>query len=107
MALDLSAMDNLVQQAQEIQAKVTEMQAQLAGQTVSATAGGGMVTAVASGSGALIDLRLEREVINPGEPEMLRDLILAAANEALKKAQDLAAREMSRITGGLKLPGLG
>jgi len=106
MTLDLSAMGDLVRQAQEIQKKVAERQAQLAAKTVEATVGGGMVTVIANGSGLLTDLRLEREVIDPEEADMLRDLILAAANEALRKAQDLAAEEMRQLTGGLKLPGI-
>ena len=106
MALDLNAVGDLVRQAQEIQKKVAERQAQLAAKTVEATVGGGMVTVMANGSGLLSDIRLEREVINPEEAGMLRDLILAAANEALRKAQDLAAEEMRQLTGGLKLPGM-
>ncbi|MDR2725540.1 MAG: YbaB/EbfC family nucleoid-associated protein [Candidatus Adiutrix sp.] len=106
MAIDLSAMGDLVRQAQEIQKKVAERQAQLAAKTVEATVGGGMVTVTANGSGLLSDIRLEREVIDPEEADMLRDLILAAANEALRKAQDLAAEEMRQLTGGLKLPGM-
>ena len=106
MTFDFSAMGDLVRQAQEIQKKVAETQAQLAGRTVSATVGGGMVTAEASGAGLLTDIRLEKEIINPNEADMLRDLILAAANEALKRAQDMVAEEMNQITGGLKLPGL-
>ncbi|MDR1044545.1 MAG: YbaB/EbfC family nucleoid-associated protein [Candidatus Adiutrix sp.] len=106
MALDFGAMGDLVQKAQEMQRKVADLQADLAGRTVSADAGGGMVTATANGAGELVSIRLEREIINPGEAEMLEDLILAAANEALKKAQDLVAREMAALTGGLKLPGL-
>ena len=105
MSFDLNAMGDLVRQAQEIQKKVTETQAQLAAKTVSVTAGGGMVTAVASGAGLLADIKLEREVINPEEADMLRDLILAAVNEALKRAQDMVAEEMNQITSSLKLPG--
>ncbi|MDR2935508.1 MAG: YbaB/EbfC family nucleoid-associated protein [Candidatus Adiutrix sp.] len=106
MALDLSAVGDLVRQAQEIQKKVAERQAHLAGQTIEAVVGGGMVKVTANGSGLLTDIRLEREVINPEEADMLRDLILAAANEALRKVQALAAEEMRQLTGGLKLPGL-
>ena len=104
MALDLSSMGDLIRQAQEIQKKVAEQQARLADQNVEATAGGGMVTVVASGSGLLTDIRLEREVVNPEDTDMLRDLILSAANEALRKAQNLAAEEMRHLTGGLNLP---
>jgi DNA-binding YbaB/EbfC family protein len=106
MALDLNTMGDLVRQAQEIQKKVAERQAQLAAKTIEATVGGGMVTVTVNGSGLLTDIRLEREVINPEEADMLRDLILAAANEALRKAQEMAAEEMSQLTSGLKLPGI-
>jgi DNA-binding YbaB/EbfC family protein len=106
MTLDFSAMGDLVRQAQEIQKKISERQTQLADKTIEATVGGGMVTVSANGSGLLTDIRLEREVINPEEADMLRDLILAAANEALRKAQDLAAEEMRQLTGGFKIPGL-
>ena len=106
MALDFGAMGDLVQKAQEMQRKIADMQADLARRTVSATAGGGMVTATANGAIELVSIKLEREIINPNEAEMLQDLILAAANEALKKAQDLVAQEMAAITGGLKIPGL-
>jgi DNA-binding YbaB/EbfC family protein len=99
-------MGGLVRQAQEIQKKIAERQAQLAAKTIQATVGGGMVTVTANGSGLLTDIRLEREVINPEEADMLRDLILAAANEALRKVRDLTAEEMAKLTGGLKLPGL-
>jgi DNA-binding YbaB/EbfC family protein len=106
MTLDLSTMGDLIRQAQEIQKKVAERQAQLAAKTIEATVGGGMFTVAVNGSGLLTDIRLEREVINPGEADMLRDLILAAANEALRKAQEMAAEEMSQLTSGLKLPGI-
>jgi DNA-binding YbaB/EbfC family protein len=106
MTIDLSAMGDLLRQAQEIQKKIAERQAQLASKTIEATVGGGMVTVTANGSGLLTDIRLEREVIKPEEADMLRDLILAAANEALRKAQDMTAEEMGKLTGGLKLPGL-
>ena len=106
MALDLSNMGDLLRQAQEIQKKIAEQQARLAEKTVEAAAGGGMVKVTANGSGLLTDILLEREVINPQEADLLRDLILAAANEALRKAQDLAAEEMRQLTGGLNLGGL-
>lgn len=104
--MDFGAMNDLVKQAQEMQKKISEMQTQLAGRTVSATAGGGMVTVTANGASELVAIQLEREIINPDDPDMLRDLILAAANEALKKAQAMVSQEMSQLTGGLNLPGL-
>lgn len=106
MALDFGAMGDLVKQAQQMQKKVSEMQEEMAGRTVTATSGGGMVTVTANGANEIVSIKLEREIINPEEQEMLSDLILAAVNEALKKAQEMVATEMSKLTGGLNLPGL-
>ncbi|MBA2565798.1 MAG: YbaB/EbfC family nucleoid-associated protein [Gemmatimonadetes bacterium] len=97
---------NLLKQAQKMQAKVSQMQAELADRKVEASAGGGMVTAVVNGKQELVALRLEREVVNPDDTEMLEDLILAAVNEAMARAGELASEEMRKITGGLNLPGL-
>ena len=104
--MDFGAMNGLVKQAQEMQKKISDMQTQLAGRTVSATAGGGMVTVTANGARELVAIKLEREIINPDDPDMLSDLVLAAANEALKKAQEMLSQEMNQLTGGLNLPGL-
>lgn len=106
MALDFGAMGDLVKQAQEMQKKVTEMQAELARRTVAATAGGGMVTATVNGASELVSIKFEKEIINPEDPDMLADLVVAAVNEALKKAQNMIAKEMGQITGGLNLPGI-
>ncbi len=106
MALDFAAMGDLMKQAQEMQKRIADMQAELSQRTVTATAGGGMVTVTANGAHELTSIKLEKEVVNPGDVDMLADLILAATNEALKKSQDLVAAEMGRITGGLNLPGL-
>ncbi|MFN2433414.1 MAG: YbaB/EbfC family nucleoid-associated protein [Gemmatimonadota bacterium] len=97
---------NLLKQAQKMQARVTQMQAELAERKVEATAGGGMVTAVVNGRQELVGLKLEREVVNPDDTEMLEDLVLAAVNEAMARAGEVAAEEMRKITGGLNLPGL-
>ena len=97
---------NLLKQAQKMQARVTEMQAELAERRVQATAGGGMVTATVNGRQELVALKLEREVVDPEDTEMLEDLILAAVNEAMARAGELASEEMRKITGGLNLPGL-
>lgn len=106
MAFDLGQMSGLVKQAQEMQKRIAELQAELAGRTVSAAAGGGMVTATANGASELVALKFEREVVNPDDLEMLSDLVLAACNEALKKAQDMVSQEMNKLTGGLNIPGL-
>jgi len=75
--------------------------------TVEATAGGGMVTVVASGAGEIISIKIEKDVVNPEDVEMLQDLILAASNEALRRALELVSDEMSKLTGGLQIPGMG
>ncbi len=106
MALDFGAMGEIMKQAQEMQKKITEMQAEVAKKTVSAAAGGGMVTATANGALEIVSIKLEREIVNPDDVDMLSDLILAAVNEAIKKAQALVAQEMSQVTGGLNIPGL-
>ena len=75
---------------------------------VEASAGGGMVVVEANGNQELVSIKIDREVVSPDDPQMLEDLVLAAANEALRKARELVANEMARVTGGLggKLPGL-
>jgi DNA-binding YbaB/EbfC family protein len=83
-------------------------QEELASKTVEATAGGGMVTAIVNGKFELVSLTIEKEVIDPDDIEMLQDLIIAAVNEGVRKAQEMSADEMSKITGWLNLniPGL-
>jgi nucleoid-associated protein EbfC len=97
---------NIVKQAQQMQAKMARLQEELAHKTVEASAGGGMVTAVVSGRNELLSLKIEKDVVNPDDVEMLQDLIVAAVNEGIRKAQEMATAEMSKITGGLNIPGL-
>ena len=102
-------MKNLTQmmkQAQQLQRKMVEMQAELANRTVSAQAGGGMVEAVANGRQELLSLRIDQEVVSPEDVDMLQDLILAAVNEALNKSREMVSQEMSKLTGGMQIPGL-
>lgn len=96
----------LIKQAQQMQAKIAELQEQMALRTVEASAGGGMVTAVVNGKQEVVSIRIEREVVDPEDVEMLQDLVLAAVNEALEKSQELAAQRLGAVTGGMKLPGL-
>jgi hypothetical protein len=98
---------DIMREAQKLQSKMAEMQEEAKKKTVEATAGGGMVTVVASGAGEIISIKIEKEVVNPDDVDMLQDLIMAAANEALRRAQELVNSEMSKLTGGLQLPGLG
>ncbi|MBM4331658.1 MAG: YbaB/EbfC family nucleoid-associated protein [Deltaproteobacteria bacterium] len=97
---------NLVRQAQQLQAKMLQVQEEMAGRTAEASAGGGMVTAVANGKQELVSIKVEKEVVNPEDVEMLQDLIVAAVNAALKKAQDMVSEEMKKLTGGINIPGL-
>ncbi|MDP3038285.1 MAG: YbaB/EbfC family nucleoid-associated protein [Deltaproteobacteria bacterium] len=97
---------NLVQQAQQLQAKMLKVQEEMATRTAEASAGGGMVTAVANGKQELLSIKVEKEVINPEDVEMLQDLIVAAVNAALKKAQEMVSEEMKKLTGGINIPGL-
>ena len=98
----------LMKQAQQMQEKMMRAQEELASQTVEATSGGGMVTAVVNGKFELVSLKIEKEVVNPEDIEMLQDLIVAAVSEGIRKAQEMSAAEISKITGGLNLnmPGL-
>ncbi len=97
---------NIIKQAQQMQAKMARLQEELAQRTVEASAGGGMVTAVVNGRNELISIKIEKDVVNPEDVEMLQDLIVAAVNEGVRKAQEMATAEMSKITGGLNIPGL-
>jgi len=99
-------MMSMMKQAQKLQAKMMEMQSELGNRTVSAQAGGGMVEAVVNGRQELLSLRIDREVVVPDDVEMLQDLILAAVNEALNRSREMMAQEMSKLTGGMQIPGL-
>jgi DNA-binding YbaB/EbfC family protein len=98
---------NLMKEAQKMQAKMQQMQEEAKQKTIEATAGGGMVTAVANGAGELISIKIEKDVVDPEDIEMLQDLILAASNEAIRRAQEMVNDEMSKVTGGMNIPGMG
>jgi len=102
----LANFQNIIKQAQQMQAKMMKLQEELASRTVEASAGGGMVTAVVNGKHELVSLKIEKDVVNPDDVEMLQDLIVAAVNEAVRKAQEMAQAEMAKLTGGLQIPGL-
>lgn len=95
-----------MKQAQKIQTQMARMQEELAGRTVEASAGGGMIAVVANGKQEIVSVKIEPEVIDAGDREMLQDLVVAAVNEALRKAQEMVSEEMKKITGGLNIPGL-
>lgn len=102
----MKQMGNMMKQAQQLQARMLKMQEELAGRTVEATSGGGMIRVAANGRQQITSVRIEKEVVNPEDTEMLQDLILAAVNEALAKSQEMVSSEMGKLTGGLKIPGL-
>jgi hypothetical protein len=98
---------NLMKEAQKLQQQMAELQEQIAQKKVQATAGGGMVTVEANGKQELTSIRIDPEVINRDDAQMLEDLVLAACNEALRKSRELMQQELGKLTGGLKIPGLG
>lgn len=99
-------LSSMMKQAQKLQAKMMEMQAELGTRTVSAQAGGGMVEAVVNGRQELVVLKIDPEVVVPEDVEMLQDLIQAAVNEALNRSREMMAAEMAKLTGGMQIPGL-
>ncbi len=94
----------ILQQAQEMQGRLQQIQDELQNKTVSAAAGGGMVTVEADGKGQLRKLKIDPSVVDPKDVEMLEDLVLVAITEVQKKANDLAQSEMAKLTGGMNLP---
>lgn len=99
-------MNKMMKQFQKMQQEMMKLQEELGSRTVESTAGGGAVKVVANGRNELVSLEIKPEAVDPEDVEMLQDMVLAAVNEALKKAQDMVAREMGKITGGIKIPGL-
>jgi nucleoid-associated protein EbfC len=98
---------NIMKEPQKLQAQMAAMQEEVAKKKVDATAGGGMVTVEANGKQELTAIKIDPEVVNKEDVQMLEDLVLAAANEALRKSRELVQQELGKLTGGLKIPGLG
>lgn len=99
-------MGNLMKQAQQMQQKMMKLQEEVAKRTLDASVGGGMVTVTVNGKNEVLRIKIEPQVVDPNDVEMLEDLIVAGVNEALRKAQEMVSEEMSKLTGGLKIPGL-
>jgi nucleoid-associated protein EbfC len=97
---------NLMNQAKMMQNRLAQIQEEMAQKTVEASSGGGMVTVVANGRQEILSVKIEPEVVNPEDVDMLQDLVQAAVNDALHKAQEMVSQEMAKVTGGLKIPGL-
>src|SRR4030042_4946475 len=91
---------NIMKQAKKMQERMMELQEERAAKTVEATAGGGMVSVTVNGKFEVLSLKIEKEVVNPEDVEMLQDLIIAAVNEGVRKAQERADAEMAKLTGG-------
>jgi len=98
--------NSIMKQAKKIQERIASLQQELEKKTVEASAGGGMVSVVVNGKYEIVSLKIEKEVVNPEDVEMLQDLIVAAVNEGMRKVQEMTASEMAKITGGLNFPGL-
>jgi DNA-binding protein, YbaB/EbfC family len=96
---------NLMKQAQQMQAKMTEMQERLAQLEITGAAGGGMVQATVTGKGEVKRVKIDKSIVDPNDIEMLEDLVVAAINDARGKVETVAAEEMQKLTGGLNLPG--
>jgi DNA-binding YbaB/EbfC family protein len=102
----MTGLGEIMKQAQRMKAEVDRIQAEVGAKTVEGSAGGGMVTAVANGRGELLSVKIDPEVLRSEDREMVQDLVTAAANDALRKARELLAHEVSRVAGGMGLPGL-
>lgn len=97
---------NIVKQAQAFQEQMAKVQEEAASKTVEGSAGGGMVTVTANGALQVVSVRIDPEVLKSGDAEMLQDLLMAATNDALRKAREMMTEEMKKLTGGMQLPNI-
>jgi DNA-binding YbaB/EbfC family protein len=97
---------NIMKQAQAMQEQLAKIQEAAGQKTVDGTAGGGMVTVMANWAMQIVGLRIDPEVVKSGDTDMLQDLVMAATNDALRKAREMMSQEMKSVTGGLQIPGL-
>lgn len=100
-------MGDLMKQAQKMQQEMGKIQEESKKKTVEASAGGGMVVVVANGAQEIISIKIEKDVVNPEDIEMLQDLVTAAVNEALRRSQQMVSEDMGKLTGGMNIPGMG
>ena len=96
----------LMQQAQRMQQQMAQKQAELAEKTVTAQSGGGMVTATVNGAHELLELSIDPDVIDPEDKEMMEDMVVAAVNQAMQQAEEMAQQELGKLAGGMNIPGL-
>jgi len=97
---------DLMRQAQQMQARLAKIQEELESETVEASAGGGAITVVVTGHQKVLSVTISPDVVDPADVEMLQDLVMAAVNEGMDKAKELAATRLSAITGGMRIPGM-
>jgi hypothetical protein len=97
---------NMMKQVQDIQGRINGMQSELAEKTIETSSGGGMVTVTANGKQEIISINISPEILDPNDISMLQDLVTAAVNTALKSSKEMMQEELSKITGGIKIPGL-
>lgn len=102
----MSSLGKLMKQAQRMQQQVTQIQAELANRTVEATSGGGAVKVVAKCDGTIASVKIAPQAVNPADAQLLEDMILSAANQALSQAKEISTAEMGKATAGFNLPGL-
>lgn len=102
----MGSIQQLMQQAQRMQQQMAQKQAELAEKTVTAQSGGGMVTATVNGAHELLELSIDPDVIDPDDKEMLEDMVVAAVNQAMQQAEEMAQQELGKLTGGMNIPGL-
>jgi nucleoid-associated protein EbfC len=103
---NLGDMGNIMKQAQAMQERLAKLQGEVAAKTVQASSGGGIVTVTANGGMEIVSIKIDPDFVKGNDLEMLQDLVMAATNEALRKAREMVSEEMKTATGGLQIPGL-
>ena len=96
--------NNMLKQAQALQQKMMDVQREMENKTVEVASGGGMVTVVVNGKQRVVEIKIEKEIINPDDPGMLQDLVIAAVNKGLEEAQNMVAEAVNQVTGKMNLP---
>lgn len=99
-------MNNLMKQAQQMQSKLTTLQKELAEREVESTSGGGMIKVKVNGKQEILEIKIDKQCVDPSDVEMLEELIKTGVNNAIKESQDMVSSAMSKVTGGLSIPGL-
>ncbi|VEN73513.1 conserved hypothetical protein [Candidatus Desulfarcum epimagneticum] len=102
----MKGMGNMMKQAGRLQEQMMKMHEEMAEKTVETSSGGGMVKVVANGKHQLVSVKIEKEVVDPDDVDMLEDLIVAAVNDALAQSQEMLSNAMKKLTGGMNIPGL-